>query len=75
MEPVLDSGVTGADVRAAAVVARLPDAVGRRLTAAVALDDWFGDLDGLARVAGPAALGLGSGRWLAVFAPLFGEFE
>lgn len=70
-----DPGITGTDIRAAAAVAGLPEAAQGRLAAAVAPGALFGDLEALAGVAGPAVLGVGVGRWSAVFAPLFGEFE
>lgn len=75
----MDSGyhraTTGRDVLAAARVAGLGTAVCERLAARIADDDRFATGADLAAAAGPAALGLSDGRWNAVFAPVFGEFE
>jgi hypothetical protein len=70
-----DRAVTGQDVLAAAAVAGLGAAVSARIVACIAVDDRFGDASELAAAAGPPALGISDGRWNAVFAPLFGEFE
>lgn len=64
--------ISGDDVRAAArAVALDHDA----LAAAVGPHDAFGTYEELAAVCPPARLGLTPGAHVALFAPLFGEFE
>lgn len=69
--------ITGADVRAA-----LDHAPGgasararERLAAAVGDEDAFTSLAELAAACPPERVGLGPGAYVALFAPLFGEFE
>lgn len=75
MDGDYERAVTGKDVLAAARVAGLEEAVFGRLAACIADDDRFHTGEDLAATAGPAALGLSDGRWNAIFAPVFGEFE
>ena len=75
MDGDYDRAVTGQDVLAAAVMARLGDAPCRRLAARIGSGDRFASANDLAAAAGPVALGVSDGRWNAVFAPMFGEFE
>jgi hypothetical protein len=75
MDGTYERPVTGADVIAQATSAGLDPRVAVLLAGRVDADVEFRDLDGLARGAGPAELGMTPGRWAAVFGPLFGEFE
>ena len=75
MDGDYERAVTGKDVLAAARVAGLDETVLGRLVACITDGDRFDTGGDLAAAAGPAALGLSDGRWNAVFAPIFGEFE
>lgn len=75
MDAIYERSVTGADVVAAAVATGLDAEAIDRLMRRVAAADRFACVEDLAAVAGPPAIAVPTGRWNAVFAPLFGEFE
>ena len=66
---------TGADVLACARQAGLGDQALGRVSTLLPAGNGVADLDELEVRAGPAALGIAPARWVAVFGPLFGEFE
>jgi hypothetical protein len=67
--------ILGSDVRAALRNAAAGEDQLRALRARVPDDLVLTGLDDLARRCPPAELGMSPGRYAALFAPLFGEFE
>lgn len=75
MDVSYERPLTGADVIARARAAGIgPDPM-RIIVELIAPADEFPEPAALARVIGPARLGLTAGRWNHVFGPLWGEFE
>ena len=70
-----ERAVTGADVQACARQAGLEVTIVTRLGTLLTANDGVADLDDLELRAGPGAIGIARARWVAVFGPLFGEFE
>lgn len=68
-------GVMGRDVLASLDVFGPPGPGVTGMAARVHPDARFASLDDLARACPPAAAGLRPGVFIALFAPLFGEFE
>jgi hypothetical protein len=75
MDGSYERALTGADVIARARAAGVEPAQARIIAAAIDPAIEISGPEELARVIGPARLGMSSGRWGHVFGPLFGEFE
>lgn len=67
--------ITGADVRAVALVAGPGREVAMVIAARIGRHEVFAGYEELARRHPPDTLGISSGVHAALFAPLFGEFE
>lgn len=72
---IYERPVRGSDVLARATTAGVPEHVCGRIRVRIAPEECVEDLDGLARLIAPDAIGMSPGAWTSVFGPLFGEFE